>query len=118
MSDLGIEEQKEILIQEAVELLAQGRGHIGIINLIRRKGESAENAKRLSYPIFDEAKRRLRKQQIPVIFSGWFLIIGFLILPTILFFSDVGFAVYMYAPIFAGAIILAKVQNPERLPEP
>ena len=108
---------RERWISEAEIILGAGRGHLGIINFLRSQGMSNDEAKKVSFDIFDEAKRRLMKGQRPQIFLGWFLIALGVITPIALFALQARIVVLSTAPILGGIFLLFKVVKPSRLPK-
>ncbi len=113
-NDVSVE--KELWVEESVALLASGRGHSGIINMLRLKGMDLEMAQRVSGELFDVAKPRLVKKQRPMLILGWLFILIGILMPIVMFFSGIGYYIVSFAPCALGLTMLSKVHNPERLP--
>ncbi|MBK1856582.1 hypothetical protein JO972_16550 [Verrucomicrobiaceae bacterium 5K15] len=104
---------REAWIQEAVTALARGRGHLGVINMLRSYGMNSHDAKKVSFDIFDAAKARLRKLLRWKRLMAWSMIA----LPFILLIFGYGNFIVTLWPLFAGITWLYKLPNPSRLPE-
>lgn len=112
------EDVREEWIRSAEVLLGVGKGHMGIIMFLRSKGLDADKAKRVSFDIFDEAKRRLMRGQRWYRLAAWIVIgLGVLMLPLIFIFMVPRVAFGAGALMVGGAILLGKLVNPARLPE-
>ncbi|MGJ8697815.1 MAG: hypothetical protein ACSHYF_15970 [Verrucomicrobiaceae bacterium] len=116
MSEEGVK-LREGWISHAEVLLGAGKGHLGVICYLRDEGLAADDAKRVSYDIFDEAKRRLLKSQRVYRFLGWGLIAFGLLGPILLFVLRSQIVIVSAAPLLVGLGFLSKVANPSRLPE-
>jgi VIT1/CCC1 family predicted Fe2+/Mn2+ transporter len=101
---------------KAEVLLGAYKGHLGIINMLRAQGYSIDEAKRLSYPLFDEAKIRLIKSQRPLIFISLLLFFLGVFLPLIMFLIGASFNIFSTFPLIGGVIFWRKVVRPSRLP--
>jgi hypothetical protein len=101
---------------KAEVLLGAYKGHLGIINMLRAQGYSIDEAKRLSYPLFDEAKIRLIKSQRPLIFISLFLFFLGVFLPLIMLLMGASFTILSTVPLIGGVIFWRKVVRPRRLP--
>ncbi|MDA9831856.1 hypothetical protein N9C66_11015, partial [Akkermansiaceae bacterium] len=86
---------REEWIGSAEEILRAGKGHMGIITFLRSKGLRPDEAKKVSYDIFDEAKRRLLRSQLAYRAVAWSLILVGLLLPVALFFLMSGGLVFI-----------------------
>jgi hypothetical protein len=105
------------MIRACEVILGCGGGHTGIINALRNKGHSYEEAKRLSYFYFDEAKKRLMRSQLgSIILANGLILLG-IMLPVILLIMDTGFLIVAGGPIILGVFLKSKILNPSRLPE-
>lgn len=109
--------QREQWVQKAEVLLGSGQGHIALINYLRTQGMSHDDAKKISYDIFDEAKRRLMRSQKGIIALGYFLIFIGIFTPLALLILQARLVVIAAAPVLAGLFVLSKVVRPSRLPE-
>lgn len=109
---------REEWIGSAEEILRAGKGHMGIITFLRSKGLRPDEAKKVSYDIFDEAKRRLLRSQLAYRAVAWSLILVGLLLPVALFFLMSGGLVFIAGtPLIGGGIMLGKLLKPSRLPQ-
>lgn len=70
----------------AEDIIRAGKGHMGIITFLRSKGLRPDEAKKVSYDIFDEAKRRLLRSQLAYRAVAWSLILVGLLVAFALFF--------------------------------
>ena len=108
---------REDWISKAEVLLGVGKGHMGIITYLRSQGLGPDEAKKISYDIFDEAKRRIKKSQFFYRIIAWAFIIAGFAMPIILFFALSRFVVISAAPMIGGVLLLGKLVDPPRLPE-
>jgi hypothetical protein len=111
------EDVREEWIKKAEVLLGVGKGHMGIIAFLRSKGLGPDEAKKVSFDIFDEAKRRLMRSQLGYRIVAWGFIALGVLLPTALFVMSRGVVLISAVPIIGGVILLGKLVNPSRLPE-
>ncbi len=109
---------REEWIKDAVLILGSGKGHMGIIIFLRSKGLAPDQARKVSFDIFDEARRRVWRGQMGYRLLAWTLIaLGFL-LPVVCFIITSGGLVFVAAtPLILGGILLGKQLKPSRLPE-
>jgi len=117
MAEKTAADVKEEWIKSAEVLLGVGKGHMGIISFLRSKGLTADEAKKVSFDIFDEAKRRLLWSQKGYLILGWFFIALGVLLPVVLLFMQARIVIVAGAPIIGGVILLGRLVNPSRLPE-
>ena len=103
-------------VAAAYALLQAGRDHLGVINQLRSDGLSFEEAKAESYLVFDRAKRRLKRNQLPLRIIAWSLIALGSLGPLALLFGGAGFVIVTAIPIVGGFGILYRLPNPSRLP--
>lgn len=103
-------------VAAAYALLQAGRDHLGVINQLRSDGLSFEEAKAESYPVFDRAKKRLKRNQLPLRIIAWSLISCGAIAPLALLFGGAAFVIVTAIPIIGGFGILYRLPNPSRLP--
>ncbi len=108
--------RRERWISDAVVKLGAGKGHMGIIAYLRDQKMSPELAKKISYDIFDEAKRRLMRSQLGYRIVGWGLILLGVLLPVGLLLMHSRIIVFSGLPLIGGMILLSKLVNPSRLP--
>ena len=104
-------------ISEAEIILGAGKGHLGVINYLRSQGMNGDDAKKASYDIFDQAKSRLMRSQLPQTILGWILIAIGVVTPIALFVLQARVVIFSLAPILGGIFVLFKVVKPSRLPE-
>ncbi|NWK56475.1 hypothetical protein HW115_12705 [Verrucomicrobiaceae bacterium N1E253] len=104
-------------IREAEVLLGMGKGHLGVINMLRASGMSTDMAKRTSFDIFDQAKIKLLKSQRLERCLAWLLITAGILAPVAMYIAKLDYYVFSIAPIGAGYMMLTKLPNPSRLPE-
>lgn len=100
----------------ATNVLRCKTGQEGIVRYLEHvEGFSHEESTRLSYSLYDRAKSRLRRTQIPkLVISLFLLAIGF-IGPVVLYFLEFGFVVISGMPIIAGWALLQTVIWPHPL---
>ncbi len=92
------------------------KGHLGIINMLRSDGYSVDDAKRLSYPLFDEAFRRIMREQLPlIILARVFFFLGG-ILPFILLIYNGNLYPILFGLLIVGFMIRQKIIRPSRIP--
>ncbi|MEN8772728.1 MAG: hypothetical protein ABF380_16250 [Akkermansiaceae bacterium] len=108
---------REEWIGSAEVILGAGKGHMGIITFLRSKGVERNEAKEVSFDIFDEAKRRLMRSQLGYRVVAWGFIALGILLPIALFLLSRGGVLISAVPIIGGTILLGKLVNPARLPE-
>jgi len=108
---------RESWIREAVSILASHKGHLGIINMLRSYGMSIDAAKRTSFDIFDESKKRLIVAQRPKRFLAYFLILSGILTPIGMLLGGLGLYSFAFMPIILGFVWLTRLANPSRLPE-
>ena len=118
LPDKSSDDVREEWIRSAEVLLGVGKGHMGIITFLRSKGLDPEKAKRVSFDIFDEAKKRLVRSQRWYRLAAWFFIgMGFLMLPLVFVFKAPRIGIAAGVPMIGGVVLLGKLVNPSRLPE-
>lgn len=117
MEEKTADDVREEWVRSAEVLLGIGKGHMGVITFLRSKGLGADEAKKVSFDIFDEAKRRLVRSQMGYRIAAWILIALGILLPLILFIMHSRVVIFAAAPIIGGVILLGKLVNPSRLPE-
>ena len=100
-------QMRESWIREGEIVLSSGRGHLGIINMLRSYGMDHVAAKKASYDIFDQAKLRLMKSLRLQRVVAWLMIIGGFLLPGL----------YLFSLTAIGIGWLFKLPNPSRLTE-
>lgn len=108
---------REEWVKSAEVMLGAGKGHMGIITYLRTKGPGPDEAKKISFDIFDEAKRRLMRSQLGYRIVAWGFIALGVLLPIALFVMSRGVVLISAVPIIGGVILLGKLVNPSRLPE-
>jgi len=70
----------------ATNVLRCGTGQAGIVRYLEHvEGFSSEDSNRLSYPLFDKAKKKLRRTQWPKLIIAIFLLIIGIVGPVTLF---------------------------------
>lgn len=114
--DSDLQKLREYWIEEAVVVLSIGKGHLGVINMLRGYGMSNDSAMEISYDIFDHAKLRLLCMQRSRRLLAWCLIVFGMFLPLIMLFSGLGIWYCSFAPIGIGVAMLFKLPNPTSLP--
>lgn len=107
----------ETWVASAYALLRTGKDQLGVINQLRACGLSFEEAKAESYPVFDQAKRRLRRGQLPLRIVAWALIGLGVLGPLALLLGGAGVIVVSALPVIGGVGLLYRLPNPARLPE-
>jgi hypothetical protein len=108
---------QESFIRVCETLLGAGKGHAAIIQHLRKKGHSHEEAKQLSYFYFDIAKQRLMRSQIVTrVLANTFIIAG-IALPLVQWFWSGRIYLITVAFIIPGIFLKNKIVNPARLPE-
>ena len=115
---------RDDLVQQASQVLARGKGHIGVINMLTTQGLNNDEAVTISHDIFEDARLHLRRSQLYVRFVAWGLIIGLpliLAILTVLSIIDEDLVIVLLlvsgVPIFYGIRTLSKLPNPTRLPK-
>ncbi len=111
-----IDEKRKMWISRSVDILGSGKGHIGVINFLRTQGLSPDSAKVVSYDIFNQAKARLMRQQLPHRIIAWILI-GVGAVSAIVLFIMGWVAAYTFVAVGLGLILLFRLPNPKRLPK-
>ncbi len=115
-----MDEEKEAIrarwIKQSVSILEDGKGHLGIVNYLRTQRLTPDEAKVVSYVIFDGALTRLRLKQFPIRIFAWLLIFTGAATPIAMYFLNRPVIIFAAAPIVFGFILLAKLQKPTRLP--
>lgn len=114
--DSDLQKLREYWIEEAVVVLSIGKGHLGVINMLRGYGMSNDSAIEVSYDIFDHAKLRLLCMQRGQRLLAWCLIVFGVLLPLMMLFSGLGLWYFSFAPIGIGVAMLFKLPNPTSLP--
>lgn len=109
--------RQESFIRVCETLLGAGKGHTAIIQHLRKRGHSSEEAKQLSYFYFDIAKQRLMRSQIVTrVLANTFLIAG-IGLPLVQWFWSDRIDLLPLAFVIPGVFLKNKIVNPARLPE-
>lgn len=117
MEEKTAKDIREEWVKRAEVLLGVGKGHMGIISFLRSKGLGPDEAKKVSYDIFDEAKRRLMRSQRGYRIGAWvFIVGGVVVLGAHVFGLLKGFGLAVFL-IIGGVLILGKIVSPDRLPE-
>jgi hypothetical protein len=101
----------------ATNVLKCKTGQAGIVRFLQHvEGYSEDDARRLSYPLFDVARRKIRRTQIPKAIFGIFLITVSIIGPLFTWFV-LGFVFWFMVilPFIAGGALLASVNRPQPL---
>ncbi|WP_159435077.1 hypothetical protein [Rubritalea squalenifaciens] len=111
------EQQRQEWIHQAEIILGSGQGHIAVINYLRSQGMSHDNAKAISYDIFDCARRKLMRSQFPLIFSAYVMMFVGIFVPIALFLVRSPLAFVSAPPFIAGIVLHYKVIRPSRLPQ-
>jgi len=111
------EETYKEYVERAEVMLGARKGHIAIINYLRKQGMTPDQAKKMSYPIFDEAKASLMVSQNLFRFVAWFLIIMGIVAPIVMVIRGAGFVIVSGAPLILGGLLLNYLIVPSRLPE-
>ena len=106
---------REAAILRAFELLKSGKDQWAVVNDLRSSGLPPDDAKRESYPVFDEAKRRLSRLQFLPRVAALMLIVSGVVIPLGLLWAGAGYLVVSSIPIVAGLAILFKLPNPKRV---
>ena len=108
---------REGWIRRGTDILEEGKGHLGIINMIRSEGVDDDKAKRLSYDVFDEAVSRLRRRRRPHRMIGTILVL----VGVFPFFAGaLGQQKAMLVsglPVILGVYMLSRQPRATRLPE-
>jgi hypothetical protein len=113
----GQDRQQEQCIRDCETILGAGKGHTAIIQHLRKRGHSYEEAKQLSYFYFDAAKKRLmRSQLVTRVLANVFIAAG-IGLPLVQWFWSGRIYLFMVAFVIPGVILKNKIVNPSRLPE-
>lgn len=111
---------RDDLVQQASQVFAHGKGHLGVINMLTTMGFSNDEAKAVSYEIFDDAKLHLRRSQLHIRCVAWGLILIGVLLSLVPGIIYRGFELRTLAISFILAFIgirtLSKLPNPSRLP--
>ncbi len=108
---------REKQVNHCLVLLEMRKDQLAIINYLRKNGYSVEEAKNLSYGLFDQAKKKLmRSQLLTLILAYVFFAIG-LIAAFSAFYMGLNIALYLFwMPICFGMFLKTKIINPTRLP--
>ncbi|MFD2158310.1 hypothetical protein ACFSW8_05315 [Rubritalea tangerina] len=102
----------------ATDVLRCGTGQQGIVRFLQHvEGYSEEDSLRLSYPLFDSARARLRRSQLPKTVIGILLLFIGLMGPIVMYFTGLGFIIISALPILAGVALLKTVIRPHELPK-
>jgi len=101
----------------ALNVLKVGTGQEGIVRYLRYEGFSRQEAVSLSYPLFNDARRRLRRTQLPKAVLAVCMVLLGVGLPIALFIMDLGFVIFSVVPIALGVLLWWSVITPEPLPE-
>lgn len=107
--------KREIAVFRAFELLKSGKDQWAVVNDLRARGLPFEVAKQESYPVFDEAKRRLFRNQLPLRAAAWVMIAAGILIPLGLFFRGGGDVLLSSVPVVFGMGILFKLPKPKRI---
>ena len=103
-------------VPKAEVLLGANRGHLGIINHLRSEGYSDEDARRLSGPIFDRAKAKLMRSQLPLITCSWVLLFFGATIPLVGLLSGRVDVILPLIFLIGGVVLWYKVVRPRRFP--
>jgi len=106
---------KEGYISHCEVLLGAGRGHLGIINFLRKSGVSTEEIGPLSVEVFEKANDRLYKSQLPLRVIVWSLIAIGVLVPIAFYMTGDGIPVVTIVPVFIGMVLRTKVLRPKML---
>jgi hypothetical protein len=106
---------REGAVLRALELLKSGKDQWAVVNDLRSSGLPADDAKRESYPVFDEAKRRLSRSQFLTRVVAQMLIVAGVLIPLGLFLAGGGYRVVSSIPVIVGMGILFRLPNPKRI---
>ena len=100
----------------ATNVLKCGTGQAGIVRYLRHVEQFSDaDSLRLSYPLFDKAKARLRRTQLPKIIIAISLLVIGILGPVALYFSGFGFVFVSTLPIIAGVALWSSVITAEPL---
>lgn len=112
----AVDAGREGAILRAFQLLKSGKDQWAVVEDLRLTGLPLDDAKRESYPVFDEAKRRLAQSQFLPRVAALMLIVSGVVVPLGLLFNG-GWAYLLAsaAPVIAGMVILSKLPNPRRI---
>lgn len=102
-------------VVRSLRLLERGKGQTAVINELRGLGMPHETAKQESVAVFDEARRRLRRSQRGRRLVAWSLVGLGVLLPPLMFFSGIGYAIVSAAPMLLGMMILHRLPDPKPL---
>ena len=110
--------ERDKQVRDCLVLLGAGKDQLSIINYLRKNGYNNEEAKKLSYSLFDEAKKKLMRSQIlPRILANGSMGLGVLIALFVLVMNLEIDTFYLAAiPFCFGLYLRTKVVNPSRLP--
>lgn len=114
--DDDLQNLRESWIQEAVVVLSIGKGHLGVINMLRSYGMSNDSAMEISYDVFEQARLRLLRMQRGRKLLAWLLILSGMLIPFLMLLSGLGIWYFSFAPMAIGAAMLFKMPNPTSLP--
>ncbi len=101
----------------ATNVLKCGTGQEGIVRYLRYEKFSDDDSVSLSYPLFNKAKKRLNRTQMPKAIIAISLMLIGIVGPIILYFSNFGFVVASSIPIIAGYALWRSVIRAKPLPE-
>ena len=106
-------------IHSATNVLKCKTGQAGIVRYLQNvEGYSEDDARRLSFPLFDAAKRKLNRTQIPKAIIG-FLFIAIALIGPLLTWIIFGFIFWItiILPIIIGVALLTSINRPKPLEE-
>ena len=101
----------------ATNVLKCGTGQEGIVRYLRYEKFLDDDSVSLSYPLFNKAKKRLNRTQMPKAIIAISLMLIGIVGPIILYFSNFGFVVASSIPIIAGYALWRSVIRAKPLPE-
>ena len=97
-------------------LLGAGKGHLGVINYLRKCRVEEEQLDTFSREIFEQANQRLYRSQLPLrLVAGSLILLGILV-PAAFYLTGGGIPVITIVPMFMGMILRTKVLRPKALP--
>ncbi len=111
-----IEQNLEKHVAHCEVLLGAGKGHLGVINYLRKCRIEEERLDTLSRDIFERANQRLYRSQLPLrLIAGSLILIGILV-PAAFYLTGDGIPVITIVPMFMGMVLRTKVLRPKALP--